>query len=131
MRALWWIAVLAGCDTVQDRPEPSWSYLHAAIIAPSCATASCHSRISSVAGMDLSTAEHAYAMLTGRTCRAPSLPGEPPLSYVTRFLDVLHGIGVRPSDPNRSDLLMPPDQRLPDVEIELVERWYEAGAPCD
>lgn len=79
--------------------------------------------------MDLATPTSAYAFLTGRTCNAPSIPGEPDITYVTRFLDVLDGNGIRSN--GESGLLMPPDQRLPDVEIELFERWYAAGAPCD
>lgn len=117
-----------GCDTPEERPV-TWSYLHAAIIAPSCATASCHSKVSSVKGLDLSTRTSAYAFLVGRTCDAPALPGEPERNY------------VRPYDPDGSQLvhmlrgdeirLMPPDQPLPDVEISLVERWILEGAPCD
>ena len=117
-----------GCDTVQDRP-PSWSYIHAAIIAPSCATASCHSRISSVAGRDLSTPESAYAVLTGRTCNAPPHAGDPPADTASYLLAVLRGEGIRSN--GDVDLLMPPDQPLPEVEIELVQRWYDAGAKCD
>ncbi len=68
-------------------------------------------------------------MLVGLTCDAPELPGEPQRNY------------VRPFDPDGSrlmhllrgdnTLLMPPDQPLPDVEIELIERWILEGATCD
>ena len=26
---------------------------------------------------------------------------------------------------------MPPDRPLPDVDIDLIENWILAGAPCD
>ena len=121
-----------GCDTAEDRPA-TWSYLHAAIIAPSCATASCHSSLASVAGRDLSTPEYAYAALTGRTCNAPPHPQDPPLEYTRYvFIQSLYGFGQRGIEPDGPyDLLMPPDQPLADVEIDLIERWYAAGAKCD
>ena len=85
--------------------------------------------VSEFQGLDLSTRTSAYAFLVGRTCDAPSLPGEPERNY------------VRPYDPDGSQLvhmlrgdeirLMPPDQPLPEVEISLVERWILEGAPCD
>jgi hypothetical protein len=120
--------LVPACDTVQDRP-PTWRYIHAAIITPSCATASCHSKISSVAGRDMSTPESAYAVLTGRTCNAPRIPGEALPDHPENFLAVLRGDGIRSN--GDVGLLMPPDQPLPPVEIELIERWYDAGAKCD
>lgn len=109
----------------------SWSYIHAAIVAPGCATSSCHSKISSVAGRDLSTTHAGYAVFTGRVCGAPSHPGDVPLPQRrAEIMSVLYGIGT-PSDNGDPDLLMPPDQPLPSTEIELIEYWYDAGAPCD
>jgi hypothetical protein len=114
--------LVCACETVDDR-SPTWSYIHAAIIAPSCATASCHSALVSADGRDLSTPEHAYAALTGRTCDAPSHPGEPGLDHIRNgFLAALRADGRA---------LMPPDQPLPRVEIEMIEQWFEAGARCD
>lgn len=122
------ILCVIGCDSVEERPA-TWSYLHASVIAPSCATASCHSKVSSAKGIDLSSRTSAYAMLVGRTCDAPELPGEPERNF------------VRPYDPAGSQLMymlrgeqiiaMPPDQPLAGTEIELIERWIAEGAPCD
>ena len=126
--ALVLVALAASCDGADDRP-PSWSYLHTAVIAPSCATAGCHSKHAALAGLDLSSRTGAYTFLTGRICDEPPRPHDPPGNYVF------------PGSPERSQLLyllrgdqvdrMPPDQPLPDVEIELVERWILEGAPCD
>ena len=79
--------------------------------------------------MDLSTPASAYAMLTGVTCNAPEVGGE---QYIVqdRFVDALEGDAQRPST-GEYDLLMPPDQRLTESEIELVRAWVRAGAPCD
>lgn len=124
--------VVAGCDTVQDRPDPTWSYMHAAIIQPSCATASCHSAITSVAGRDMSTTWTAYTVFTDRTCGG-MLHGDadPSLEMARRdIIKVLYGIGTRTTT-GTDDLLMPPDQPLNKSEIQLIERWYDNGAVCD
>jgi hypothetical protein len=120
--------LLAACQTAEDRPA-TWSYLHSAIIAPSCATASCHSKVASLAGLDLSTRESAYALLTGHVCGAPVHTEDAPGNYVfpyaperSRLLYLLRG-GEAP--------IMPPDIPLPEVEVSLIERWIVEGAPCD
>lgn len=127
--ALSFLALAAvACEHVDDRPA-SWSYVHAGLLEPSCATALCHSASAARAGVDLSTSAAAYAVLTGRVCGAPPLPGEP----VGNF--------VRPGHPESSRLLyllrgdrtevMPPDVPLPDGEIAVIERWILEGATCD
>jgi hypothetical protein len=120
-------AALAACDSVADRPA-QWSYIHASIIRPSCATASCHSYQGYAGGLDLSTPGGAYAILTGHVC-GQALPIDAPGSYVV------------PGDPEQSRLIyllrgadtyvMPPDVPLPPVEVNLIEQWILEGAPCD
>lgn len=121
-------ALCGGCDSADDRPA-SWSYLHTAVIAPACATAGCHSPAAAIAGLDLSSRAGAYNLLTGRICGADPSPLDPPGNFVfpgaperSKLVHLLRGDQVRG---------MPPDQPLPDVEIELVERWILEGAPCD
>ena len=82
--------------------------------------------------MDLSEPHTAYAALTGRTCGAPPHPGDVELGYIAaRFLGALRGTFDAGDSGEVRYVLMPPDQPLPGVEIELVERWFEAGARCD
>lgn len=121
-------AMLAACAESDERPA-SWRYVHAAIIAPGCATAGCHSTLAATAAIDLSSAEGAYTFLTGRICGEPVGPGSPPRNYVdpgspaySQLVYQLRGIGRR---------RMPPDVPLPEVEIALVERWIEEGASCE
>jgi len=120
-------ATLVACDGPEDRPA-RWSYVHTAILRPACATAGCHSQLTAQAGLDLSTRDSAYVYLTGHSCD-PTVPGQPPGNYVfpgeperSRLIYLLRGDGVR---------TMPPDLPLPEVEIELVERWILEGARCD
>ncbi len=97
---------------------------------PSCATAGCHSTLSALEGLDLSTADGAYAYLTGRVCGAPEMPGTPVGNFVrpgqpesSRLMYMLRGVGT--------DDVMPPDVPLPDAEIAIIERWILEGATCD
>ncbi len=131
VQRIWVLGILlacASCDDAGDR-SASFAYIHAAIIRPSCTSAACHSKLGSQAGVDLSTPEAAYLLLTGRGCDAPDVAGTPPGNF------------VRPGHPESSELMyllrgeggsiMPPDVPLPDVEIEMVERWILEGATCD
>ena len=118
-------ALLVAC--VDERPA-TWSYTHAAIIAPNCATANCHSTVASTAGIDLSDREGAYVFLVGKLCNS-KLPENPPGNYAFPYhpersplIHLLHGDAKR---------LMPPDTPLPEPEIEVVERWVLEGAKCD
>jgi hypothetical protein len=127
MRALA-LAALAACSTAEDRPS-DWGYVYPAIIRPSCATAMCHSKLGSQAGLDLSTSAAAYVAFTGRVCHAPELPGEPEGNLVvpghpatSQLVHILRGEGGR---------VMPPDVPLPDAEIEVIVNWILDGAECD
>lgn len=123
------VLLLAGGCGEDDRPA-TWSYVHAAIIAPNCTTASCHNDQTAVAGLRMSTAEGAYAILVGHACDGNEPPGTAPRNYVD------------PGHPESSMLIhllrgeergrpMPPDRLLPYRDVELVARWIEEGAVCD
>lgn len=119
---------LAACGE-DDRPA-SWSYIHTAIIAPSCATSSCHTEDNAEAGVDLHSIESAYTILVGRACDSNNPPGQAQRNFVA------------PGQPERSRLMylligeevprqMPPDRPLPDGDVDLVERWILEGAQCN
>jgi hypothetical protein len=123
------VALASGaCSTAEDR-STDWDYVHTAILRPSCATAMCHSKLGSQAGLDLSTPEAGYVALTGRVCNSPDLPGEPTGNLVvpghpatSQLVRILRGDGGR---------IMPPDLPLPDAEIVVIENWILDGATCD
>ncbi|MBA3398101.1 MAG: hypothetical protein H0T89_36080 [Deltaproteobacteria bacterium] len=120
--------LLAGCLPSEERPA-RWSYIHAAILQPSCTTAGCHSGLTSIAGLNLSNADHAYNKLTGHVCGEPIRPQDPPRNYITpgsaEYSTLVHQLRGENRD------VMPPDMPLPAAEIELVERWIDLGAACD
>ncbi len=99
-------ALTCACvDEVDPRPA-SWSYLHAAIIVPSCATSGCHSAFSKTAGISLQDRDPARLLFEQGAIDTPLLRG---VQAGTRR--------------------MPPDQPLPAADILLVERWILDGKP--
>ena len=122
------LAALSGCGE-DDRPA-SFEYIHTAIIAPNCATASCHTSEVAAAGLRLDTVDSAYTLLVGRPCESTHPPGEAPRNYVdpgnpdhSRLMYLLLGIEVRTP--------MPPERPLPGPDIDLIERWILEGAKCN
>jgi hypothetical protein len=126
--AMWVLSSHAACEGPEERSS-AWEYVHTAILRPACSTAGCHSAASAIAGLDLSTPTAAYSYLLGRACGAPENPQDAFGNYVVPF------------EPERSRLLyllrgdrttvMPPDTRLPNSEIAIVERWILEGAACE
>ncbi len=122
------LIALAGCESLGDRPV-DFDYVHTAIMRPSCATAACHSATTVQSGLDLSTRASAYESLVRRPCGSLDQPTD------------VRGVNVDPGHPETSPLMswlrgdyndtMPPDMPLPGVEIDAIELWILAGAPCE
>lgn len=94
-----------------DRPA-TWRYLHPAIVAPSCATSSCHSALVETAGISLADRDGSYAALLDLKF---VIPGDP----ASALIPLLEG-DERPR--------MPPDAPLPQADIDLLRVWIEEGA---
>jgi hypothetical protein len=120
-------AVAGGCGGAEDPRDPLWAYISPVIIQPNCATSSCHSQGSAVAGLDLSTADAGYKNLLqqhlGLRGQQPPparrllvIPGNPDESRVVNML--------RADGADR----MPPDRPLARADIQLIERWILDGA---
>jgi len=107
------LGLAAACTGDPGERPATWAYLHPAIIAPSCATSSCHSARVETAGVALDDAEEAYLDLTERRF---VVPGDP----ASTLMSLLEG-----DERGR----MPPDAPLPAADIELIRSWIEAGAP--
>jgi hypothetical protein len=93
-----------GCGGDVDERPASWAYIHAAIIVPNCATSGCHSDLSKTRGLSFMDRETSRATFIGWPVELNLLRGE--RADVTR---------------------MPPDQPLPDADIELIGRWIAEG----
>lgn len=117
-----------GCLDSEEEPA-NWSYVYTTVVQANCTSSNCHSELAATAGLQFHTKESAYTYLTGRACASPGYPEEPSHNFVV------------PYEPDRSKLIymlrgdetwrMPPDVALPDVEIEMVERWILEGAECN
>jgi hypothetical protein len=104
--------VLVGCaGEPNDRPA-TWPYIHVAIIAPNCATSSCHSQLAATAGVELDDRDIAYNVLIDRSYVVPGDPG-------CTLMSLLNG------DERQR---MPPDAPLPTDDIVLIRTWIEDGA---
>jgi hypothetical protein len=114
MRSLVLFASLAAaaCTEAPDTRPVSWTYLHAAIIQPNCATVSCHGSRTAAGGLALDDVDTAYEALLGAQF---VIPGDS-VSTLTLLLE---------GDERRR---MPPDAPLPQADIDLVRAWIEAGA---
>ncbi len=104
-------ALACACGGADTRPA-DWSYIHAAIVVPSCASASCHSASTKAGRLAFDDAvETRHTWLS-----APYVtPGDPNSS----ILYLLEG---------RERDRMPPDVPLPPPDIALIRRWIEEGA---
>jgi hypothetical protein len=124
------VGAAVGCGATNDDRDPTWSYISPAIIQPNCATSSCHSQGSAVAGLNLSTVDAGYRSLLQLHLPLRGMIGAPK----TRQL-------VTPGNPDESRVVnmmravgswrMPPDRPLAEGDIVLIERWILNGAQKD
>jgi hypothetical protein len=104
------VGLSACASDVDDRPA-TWSYIHPAIVVPNCATSGCHSSLTMTFGYDFENKD------TARDLFIRSVP-VPAIFEGTYVLDT----GVY-------QYQMPPDQPLPQADIDLISRWLNAGHP--
>jgi hypothetical protein len=102
---------IAGCgDELDDRPATA-EYIVAAILAPSCGNAACHSSAAAKQGYAFDTLEAANEAFNELV-----LPGDVARSRLAQVL--------RATDNSR----MPLDGGLPEADIALIEAWILEGA---
>lgn len=120
------LGALAACTQPDDPSVTRWHYAYATIIASRCTTSACHSPLSEAGGLDLSDDATAYRELVGRACGDTT-------TAAAGYVDTTDPGASRLSDLLRRDdpRGMPPQQPLPDAEIELIEGWMRGGALCD
>jgi hypothetical protein len=112
--------VLAACGTTDDERPQNLDYVTEAILAPSCGGSTCHSEFAQTKG-------YVFDNIAGAR---RSFQNDPQL------------IGFDESDPERIPGLvlnltleqpkaprMPYSYPLPDVDVALIKRWLQFGAP--
>lgn len=105
----------AGCGTETDERPATFSYIHQAIIVPSCATAACHSTQNHISGVDLQDRESAYDAFAIVDIKELS-----PI-YAQIGGEVEEGTSIPEAG------RMPLDSPLPEADILLIGRWIDDG----
>lgn len=114
--ALILLLAAAGCGVETDDRPVTFTYIHQAILVPSCATAACHNTQNHTSGVDMQDRAAAYNSWSGPTQKEFSpiygqIGGEVDLSVVTI------------PDAGR----MPLDSPLPEADILLIGAWIDSG----
>ena len=106
--------VVTGCGGATDDRPARWSFISATITEPSCATVNCHSAITHQGGVDLSARAIGYQSLVPTYFVFPGNPQDSPV------VNLMNAVG---------SIRMPPDNPLPQADIQLIETWIADGAP--
>ncbi|MEZ4403649.1 MAG: hypothetical protein R3B06_26735 [Kofleriaceae bacterium] len=106
---------LGACATQTDERPAEFDVIVTNILAPSCATATCHSAMTKAEGLDFSTVAAARESFDARSL-APQT-SDPADSQLLRVLTTT------------GEARMPVDGPLPDADIELIRTWVLNGAP--
>jgi hypothetical protein len=121
-------ALVAGaCGSATDDRPATLEYITEAILAPSCATAGCHSLFRQQVGDAFDTPASTRRTIAGNgLVLYPEDIGDPSQSLLIRTLTV-----GAPSilDPGSGNVRMPYDAPLPDADIALIETWIASGLP--
>jgi hypothetical protein len=125
-------AALIGCGSATDNRPAKWSFISAAIIEPSCATANCHSLIAQRASVDLHDRATGYASLVSRNFVVPCDPATMNCTPTATPCNQTGASAVIYLMCGLGSLRMPPDNPLPEADIKLIDDWIKAGAsPTD
>jgi hypothetical protein len=119
--------VASACGSATDDRPLTLEYITEAILAPSCATAQCHSAFRAQVGDVFDTPDATRRTIVGNhLVRYPDEVADPSSTLLVRVLTV-----GAPSllDPASGNVRMPYDTPLPDVDVELIAAWIAAGVP--
>jgi hypothetical protein len=123
------VATGVGCGGTKDDRPAQWSFISPTIIEPACATVNCHSAITHQGGVNLSNSTIGFQTLVGSPFQMngdAGLSGQGMSYYVypyypqySSLITLLNAVG---------SIRMPPDNPLPQADIQLISDWIQQGA---
>src|SRR3954463_9414818 len=116
----------SACGSATDDRPPTLDFITETILAPSCASAECHSAFKREVGDQFDTPAAARLSIVANGLALVSDQEDPASSFLVRSLTV-----GNPSilDPGSGNVRMPYDEPMPDADIELIKRWIADGVP--
>ncbi|HET9621409.1 MAG TPA: hypothetical protein VFP84_08595 [Kofleriaceae bacterium] len=116
----------SACGSATDDRPATLDYITETILAPTCASAECHSEFTQEVGDRFDTVSAArFSIVRNALVQFPTDVTDPRDSLLVRALRV----GV-PSilEPGSGNVRMPYDAPMPEADILLIERWISDGA---
>jgi hypothetical protein len=119
-------ALLAGaCGATDDRPR-TLAYITETILAPSCASAECHSAFRRQVGDQFDTVDATrVSIVANGLVTLPDDVANPSGSILIQTLTVG---STSVLDPKSGKVRMPYDAPMPDADVELIRDWIAQGA---
>jgi hypothetical protein len=119
-------ALFAGaCGATDDRPR-TLPYITDTILAPTCASAECHSAFKRQVGDQFDTVDATRRSIVANALVVPDDVADPSRSLLIQTLTVGAASILSPGSGN---VRMPYDAPMPDADIALIEAWIAEGAP--
>lgn len=112
------LALASGCADTE--PPPTFEYIVTAVLAPSCASASCHNSMTMREDLAFDTVEATRASFDRKGLVPVGGTDEPDNTQLVGVLIVEAGDEFIPR--------MPIDSPMPDADINLIRRWIIDGA---
>ncbi len=118
--------------------DPTYENIHKEVLSTSCAFSSCHGGRAPAAGLDFTTVDSCSQLVWRDSCvrndRSRVVPGSPEDSYLySKVTGTDLGTPTTAGEcAPKGDLPshMPPTDRLPADQVELIRAWIDIGAPC-
>jgi hypothetical protein len=124
-------ALLAGaCGAATDDRPPTLDYITETILAPTCASAECHSAFKREVGDEFDTpaAARQSIVANGLVLYPDDTKDDASVSSSLLIRTLTVGAGSILS-PGSGNVRMPYDAPMPDADIALIKEWIRAGAP--
>lgn len=115
----------AACGSATDDRPATLEYITETILAPTCASAECHSAFKAQVGDVFDTVEATRRTFVLNGLVTPQDADDPANSFLIRTLTVGVNSILYPGEIVRMPYVSP----MPDADVALIERWIGDGVP--